>query len=325
MLQAGRSSLLLRLLQAELFYFATKKIGIGRSSLLRPGQAPHDQAAGGPFYFATKKIGVGRGAVATTTAAGGTVLLCRHDGAASILDFKPRLANRCSLGVILGRNRAVILDFKPRLANRCSLGADLWQNRASILDFRLRLANRCSRGAILGRNRAVILDFRPRLANRCSQEAKTRAILASILDFKPRLANRCSLGADLWQNRALILDFKPRLTNRCSQEAKTRANRASILEFKPRLANRCSKEVKTGAIPPSQGLKHCAAAGECRMGRDFGRRSRPWLREREGPAAQRWEGKHRRCAPVRSPCPQAESAAGTAPARRQIRPQSRNN
>ena len=31
----------------------------------------------------------------------------------------------------------------------------------------------------------------------------------------------------------------------------------------------------------------------------------------EGPAAQRWEGKHRRCAPVRSPCPQAESDAGT--------------
>ena len=38
----------------------------------------------------------------------------------------------------------------------------------------------------------------------------------------------------------------------------------------------------------------------------------------EGPAAQRWEGKHRRCAPVRSPCPQADSVAETAP-RRQTR------
>ena len=79
-----------------------------------------------------------------------------------------------------------------------------------------------------------------------------------------------------------------------------------------------------------------AAAGECRMGRDFGRRSRPWLREREGPAAQRREGKHRRCAPVRSPCPQADSDAGTrslpagrlgrgntVPARRQSRPRER--
>ena len=32
----------------------------------------------------------------------------------------------------------------------------------------------------------------------------------------------------------------------------------------------------------------------------------------EGPAAQRWEGKHRRCAPVRSPCPQADADAETA-------------
>ena len=30
----------------------------------------------------------------------------------------------------------------------------------------------------------------------------------------------------------------------------------------------------------------------------------------EGPAAQRWEGKHRRCAPVRSPCPQASRGRG---------------
>ena len=33
----------------------------------------------------------------------------------------------------------------------------------------------------------------------------------------------------------------------------------------------------------------------------------------EGPAAQRWEGKHRRCAPVRSPCQQADSDAERRP------------
>ena len=101
--------------------------------------APHDHAAGGLFYFATKKIGIGRGAVATTTSAGGTVLLCRHDGAASILEFRPRLANRCSRGAILGRNRAVILDFRPRLANRCSQEVKSGAIRASILDFKPRL------------------------------------------------------------------------------------------------------------------------------------------------------------------------------------------
>ena len=134
---------------------------------------------------------------------------------------------------------------------------------------------------------------------------------AVIPDFRPRIGNRCSRGAILGRNRAAILVFKPKLANRCSKEAKTGAIPAAIPDFKPRLANRCSQEVKTEAIPAAQGLKHCAAAGECRMGRDFGRRSRPWLRE-EGPAAQRWEGKHRRCAPVRSPCPQADSAAETA-------------
>ena len=142
--------------------------------------------------------------------------------------------------------------------------------------------------------------------------------------------NRCNNGVHSGHFRAAILDFKPKLANRCSKEVKTRAIRASIPDFRPRIDNRCSAEVKTGVNPAAQGRTHCAAAGECRMGRDFGRRSRPWLRE-EGPAAQRWEGKHRRCAPVRSPCPQAEpatetaqtpqadSVAETAPARRQTR------
>ena len=189
---------------------------------------------------------------------------CRHDGAAVILDFKPKLANRCSQKVKSGAIRASILDFKPKLANRCS------------------------------------------------QKVKTRAIRASILDFRPRLANRCSQKVKTGAIRASILDFKPRLANRCSHKVKTGAIRASILDFKPRLANRCSQEAKTRQSLQPKGVRHCAAAGECRMGRDFGRRSRPWLREREGPAAQRWEGKHRRCAPVRSPCPQADSAAETA-------------
>ncbi|MDY5744112.1 MAG: hypothetical protein SPK30_05585, partial [Candidatus Cryptobacteroides sp.] len=39
---------------------------------------------------------------------------------ASILDFRPRLANRCSHKVKAGAIRALILDFKPRLANRRS-------------------------------------------------------------------------------------------------------------------------------------------------------------------------------------------------------------
>ena len=40
---------------------------------------------------------------------------------ASILDFKPRLANRCKLFPVYTLFRASILDFKPRLENRCKL------------------------------------------------------------------------------------------------------------------------------------------------------------------------------------------------------------
>ena len=39
---------------------------------------------------------------------------------ASILDFKPRLGNRCRVLPVYALFRASILDFKPRLANRCS-------------------------------------------------------------------------------------------------------------------------------------------------------------------------------------------------------------
>ena len=45
---------------------------------------------------------------------------CRHDGTAVILDFRPRIGNRCSHGVHSGHFRAAIPDFRPRLANRCS-------------------------------------------------------------------------------------------------------------------------------------------------------------------------------------------------------------
>ena len=40
--------------------------------------------------------------------------------------------------------RAVILDFRPRLGNRCKLFPVNTLFRASILDFRVELGNRCS-------------------------------------------------------------------------------------------------------------------------------------------------------------------------------------
>ena len=132
------------------------------------------------IYFAATKIRIGRGNVAATTSQAGHSFL-RHDGAAAILDFKPRIGNHCSQKVKARTIRASILDFKPKLANRCSAEAKT--------------------GAI----RASILDFKPRLANRCSQKVKTGAIRASILNFKPRIGNHCSKEGINGQNPAAHL------------------------------------------------------------------------------------------------------------------------
>ena len=80
------------------------------------------------------------------------ILRCRNDGAAAILDFKPRLANRCSQKVKSGAIHASILDFKLRLANRCSQEVKSGAIRASILDFKPRLGNRCQRRGQNGGN-----------------------------------------------------------------------------------------------------------------------------------------------------------------------------
>ena len=121
------SSLLRRLLQAELIYFAATKIRIGRGNV-----------------------------AATTSQAGHSFL--RHDGAAAILDFKPRIGNHCSTTYHFGDFRAAILDFRPRIGNHCSTTCHFGDFRASILDFRPRLANRCSHKVKTGAIRAAHLQ-----------------------------------------------------------------------------------------------------------------------------------------------------------------------
>ena len=55
---------------------------------------------------------------------------------ASILDFKPKLENRCKDFLVSGLLRALILKFKPRLENRCKLFPVYTLLRAVILDLR---------------------------------------------------------------------------------------------------------------------------------------------------------------------------------------------
>ena len=62
---------------------------------------------------------------------------------ASILDFRPRLANRCKVLPVYALMRASILDFKAKLANRCRVFPGNALKCASILDFKPKLGNRC--------------------------------------------------------------------------------------------------------------------------------------------------------------------------------------
>ena len=128
----------------------------------------------------------------------------------------------------------------------------------------------------------------------------------------PRLYCRRAVLRCRNEGAAAIPDFRPRLANRCSQKVKSGAIRASILDFKPRLGNRCSQKAKPGQSLQSKGRSIVPRPGNAGWaGTSDGVAARGFVNG-EGPAAQRWEGKHRRCAPVRSPCPQAESAAETA-------------
>ena len=69
-----------------------------------------------------------------------------------ILDFSPRLENRCKLFPVYTLFRASILDFRAKLANRCKFFPVFTLFRASILDFKARLANRCSTIVMAGEN-----------------------------------------------------------------------------------------------------------------------------------------------------------------------------
>ena len=83
---------------------------------------------------------------------------CGHDSAAAILDFRPRLANRCSTTCHFGDFRAAIPVFKPRIGNHCSTTYHFGDFPASILDFRPRIGNHCSKEGINGQTPAAHLQ-----------------------------------------------------------------------------------------------------------------------------------------------------------------------
>ena len=101
----------------------------------------------------------------------------------------------CAVFPVYTLLRASILDFRPRLANRCKLFPDSTLFRASILNFKPKLANRCKLFPDSTLFRALILNFKPKLGNQCIYSGDFRGFRAAILDFRPRIGNRCSDGS----------------------------------------------------------------------------------------------------------------------------------
>ena len=114
---------------------------------------------------------------------------------------------------------------------------------------------------------ASATTFRRRAILLCSNDDA-----ASIPKFGPEIKNRCSLWAVLEGFFASIPKSGPEIKNRCTQECINRQDPTSILKSGLEIKNRC--------ITREPGREYYAVFEECRMGRDFGRRSRPWLRER---------------------------------------------
>ena len=103
--------------------------------------------------------------------------------------------------------RASILEFKPRLANRCTDSGDFRGFLAVILDFRPRLGNRCTDSGHFRVFRAVIQDFRPRIGNRCSNgglQAKLIFVAATKIRVGRGTSQQRRLKAKFF-GRALLL------------------------------------------------------------------------------------------------------------------------
>ena len=207
---------------------------------------------------------------------------------------------------------ALIPKIDPEIKNRCTQKDVSGVNLASIRKSGLEIKNRCTKEGVNREKLASIRKSGLEIKNRCTQKGTNREKHASIRKFGPEIKNRCTKEGVNGHNLAAIPKFTP--SNQESLHARGPILGITLQRFPisaPELAITAAPDPFPWISLQTNGVRHGAAAEECRMGRDFGRRTRPWLRE-EGPAAQRWEGKHRRCAPVRSPCPQADSAAETA-------------
>ena len=89
-----------------------------------------------------------------------------------ILDFRPRLGNRCIDSGDFRGFPAVILEFRPRIRNRCTDSGDFRGFRAAILEFRPRLGNHLSNGGLQAKL-ILVAATKIRVGRGTSQQRRT--------------------------------------------------------------------------------------------------------------------------------------------------------
>ena len=98
---------------------------------------------------------------------------------------------------------ASILDFKPRLGNRCKLFHDYTLLRASIHDFRLRLGNRCKKPSRTAQRLHRFLISSPNLGIDVSFSPETSFCVHRFLILGPDLRIDAAQSSWRWRTARL--------------------------------------------------------------------------------------------------------------------------
>ena len=114
----------------------------------------------------------------------------------------------------------MILDFRPRLGNRCIDSGDFRVFRAVILEFGPRIGNRCIDLGDFRGFHAVILEFKPRIVNHRSNSG-LQAKLIFVAATKIRVGRGTSRNGGLQAKLIFVAATKIRVGRGSSQQRRT--------------------------------------------------------------------------------------------------------
>ena len=116
-----------------------------------------------PFFFAATKIGIGRGALWRQ----GRLQQAKPFSTASIPKSGLEIKNQCTKEGVNGEKLTSILKSGLEYKNQCTQEAGNEEILASILKSGLKIKNRCTLEGVNGEKLASILKFGLEIKNRC--------------------------------------------------------------------------------------------------------------------------------------------------------------